>query len=240
MESGAILFVVMEYIDGQDLAALLAERNKLPPDEATAIIRQTALGLREVHARKIIHRDLKPANFMRAKDGRVVLMDFGLAKSTENAPLTQSLVAAGTPVYMSPEHLRNEPLDVRTDIYSLGLIFYELLTGKRPFAAANAASEAIARLHQPPPPLSSSAPDIPAALDAIVRKCLSATREKRFQTADELIRALDGVNSPPKPAFNRRIAVGIAGAALVLALEPYPSGAYLISALPRQYRRLAS
>src|SRR5205814_2473744 len=135
-ESGDIKFITMELINGRDLRGLLAQHGKLPAAEALDIMHQVCLGLAAAHAEGVIHRDLKPQNIMRDQQGRVVVMDFGLARSLEsNDGMTQSGAVIGTMEYMSPEQGLGKQLDRRSDLFTVGLIFYELLTGKMPYEA---------------------------------------------------------------------------------------------------------
>ena len=122
-------FITMDYIDGRDLKSILVERGKLPPDEAVRIIRQVCRGLEAAHAEGVVHRDLKPQNIMVDANGRVWVMDFGLARSMDLVGITRTGALMGTPDYMSPEQARAEKVDARSDLFSLGIIFYEILTG---------------------------------------------------------------------------------------------------------------
>src|SRR5437763_7340004 len=137
-ESGGIKFITMEFINGRDLRGLLAQHGKLPAAEALDIMHQVCLGLAAAHAEGVIHRDLKPGNIMRDQQGRVVVMDFGLARSLDGGGLTQSGAMLGTMEYMSPEQARAESLDERSDLFTIGLILYALITGRTPYAAERA------------------------------------------------------------------------------------------------------
>src|SRR5437867_9152819 len=128
-EDGATKFITMDFIEGADLKTLISQKGKLPPAEAARIIRQACLGLEAAHAAGVVHRDLKPQNIMIEKDGHIVVMDFGIAHSGESRGVTQTGSYLGTPEYMSPEQAQAENVDARSDIFSLGLIFFELLTG---------------------------------------------------------------------------------------------------------------
>src|SRR5690242_17006277 len=135
-ESEGMKFITMEYIDGGDLKSLIIERGKFPPSEAIEIFGQIVLALQAAHNEGVVHRDLKPQNIMIDQNGRVVVMDFGIAHSKEMASMTMSGALVGTPDYMSPEQAKGEKADTRSDIFSLGLILYEMLTGRVPFHAA--------------------------------------------------------------------------------------------------------
>ena len=188
-------YIAMQYIEGGSLREKLeqlAERGKLlTTEQALNIIRQVALALGVAHNAQIIHRDLKPGNVLVQPDGTPVLVDLGIALAADNSKLTQTGAIIGTPHYMSPEQVREQPLDGRSDLYSLGIILYELLAGRRPFAA----SESIAVLHQhvyeKPPPLGKRRPDLLPQVLAIVEKCLQKEPAHRYQNANELIQAID-------------------------------------------------
>src|SRR5262249_45315717 len=129
-----VKFITMEFVEGRDLSAMLEER-RFSAVEAAQIVRQVCRALEAAHAENVIHRDLKPQNVMIDASGRVLVMDFGLARSVEMSGLTQTGAVLGTPAYMSPEQAKGTALDERSDLFSLGIIFYELLTGETPFKA---------------------------------------------------------------------------------------------------------
>src|SRR5262249_39733616 len=129
-ESDGIKYITMEYVDGHDLR--FAIREKLPVERVVEIVKQICQALQAAHSEGVIHRDLKPQNIMRDKNGRIVVMDFGLARSLETAGLTQSGALVGTLEYMSPEQALGQQIDHRSDIFAMGIIFYELLTGEAP------------------------------------------------------------------------------------------------------------
>ena len=193
-ESYATFFIVMEKIIGTDLHSMLKARGVIPFDEARSIIQQLALALDYAHSRGIIHRDVKPGNVIIEPSGRVKLMDFGIAKTRAEAA-QESEDVLGTPEYMSPEHSQGVPLDGRTDIYSLGILIYEMLTGKPPFHSGDCLE--IFRAHEedevPPPRLLN--PKIPQDLDDVVRVALQKNPEDRFQHGRE-IAALLGTAKP--------------------------------------------
>src|SRR5690349_5840537 len=149
-ESEGIKYITMEYIDGKDLR--FAIREKLPVEQLVEIVKQICNALQAAHAEGVIHRDLKPQNIMRDKNGRVVVMDFGLARSLETAGLTQSGALVGTLEYMSPEQALGQQIDHRSDIFALGIIFYELLTGQAPYKADSAIASLVRRTQEPAVP----------------------------------------------------------------------------------------
>ena len=190
-EAEGTKFISMEYIDGRDLASTQAERGKLPPEEAAAIIEQVCRGLDAAHTEGVIHRDLKPQNIMVDKHGRVAVMDFGLARSSEMSALTQVGQLLGTPKYMSPEQAKGEEVDSRSDLFSLGLIFYELLTGKSPYEAPTSFGTLLKRTQEharPPIELDHS---IPKFMNDIVVKCLEIDPQRRYASAQEILRDLE-------------------------------------------------
>jgi len=184
-------FITMEYVEGEDLRALLLQKKKLSPEEAVEIIQQVCRALEAAHTVGIIHRDLKPQNIMRDKSGRILVMDFGLARTLEGDGMTQTGALVGTMDYMSPEQALAKNLDQRSDIYTVGLIFYELLTGNMPFAADSALASLIKRTQERVAPISDHDNAIPRSVSNIVSKCLERDVALRYQTANELLADLD-------------------------------------------------
>jgi serine/threonine protein kinase/tetratricopeptide (TPR) repeat protein/TolB-like protein len=188
-------FITMDYIDGRDLKSILMERGKLPPAEVTPILQQICLGLEAAHGEGVVHRDLKPQNIMLDHAKRVWLMDFGLARSMELAGLTRTGVLMGTPDYMSPEQARAERVDARSDLFSLGIIVYEMLTGQLPFQADTLMSKLVQRVQQKAAPVTDIDPGIPAWLAGVVGKCLETEVANRYQNVREILEDLSG-NAP--------------------------------------------
>jgi serine/threonine protein kinase/tetratricopeptide (TPR) repeat protein len=180
-------FITMDYIEGRDLKSILVERGKLPPAEVVPIFQQICRGLEAAHVEGVVHRDLKPQNVMVDEAGRVWLMDFGLARSMELAGLTRTGVLMGTPDYMSPEQARAEKVDARSDLFSLGIIVYEMLIGELPFQADTLMAKLLQRVQQNATPVTQIDPSIPAALGAVVSKCLERDVAKRYQTIREIL-----------------------------------------------------
>jgi eukaryotic-like serine/threonine-protein kinase len=222
-------FFTMEFVEGKSLWSMLKEKGRLEPAEAAAIMTQVADGLSAAHAAGVIHRDLKPPNIMVGTDGRVVVMDFGIARSLENTGVTRLGDVIGTPDYMAPEHARGEIVDAKCDIFSLGIIFYELLLGKLPFAQV-AQVGMVKRTEIPAPSPCKEDPAIPAGLSRIVDQCLALDPNRRYPGAAELVADLVlwqrsvGIDSPitqvvvgtaPSRTSRRRI-VGAAAAAALL------------------------
>ena len=191
-EAEGIKFITMEYVEGVDLAAVIHQRTKLPPKEAVDIIEQVCRALRAAHNVGVIHRDLKPQNIMREQGtGRILVMDFGLAKTLEGNRMTQTGAMVGTMEYMSPEQALAGNLDQRSDIFSLGLIFYELLTGQTPFRADSALASLIKRTQERVVPVSEFDKSIPPELSQIVSRCLERDLALRYQSASELLADLE-------------------------------------------------
>ena len=191
-DSDGIKFITMEFVAGKDLRSILEERGQLPPAEAIAIIRQVCAALAAAHSANVIHRDLKPGNIMRDEQGRIVVMDFGLARTLDDsANMTRSGAIVGTVEYMSPEQALANKLDARSDLFTIGLIFYELLTGNIPYKADSALASLIKRTQERAVPVAELDPSIPKALSDIVVKCLERDPAQRYQTAQEIIDRLD-------------------------------------------------
>ncbi|MGB6945665.1 MAG: protein kinase [Bryobacteraceae bacterium] len=180
-------FITMDYIEGRDLKSILVERGKLPPGEVVPIFQQICRGLEAAHVEGVVHRDLKPQNVMVDDAGRVWLMDFGLARSMELSGLTRTGVLMGTPDYMSPEQARAEKVDARSDLFSLGIIVYEMLTGRLPFQADTLMAKLLMRVQQNATPVTEIEPGVPASLGAVVARCLERDVNKRYQNVREIL-----------------------------------------------------
>ena len=189
-EDGPLKFITMEFIEGVDLKTYLSQRGTLPPTEAAAIIREVCVALDAAHAAGVVHRDLKPQNIMIAPDGHVCVMDFGIAQSAQTRGGTITGTLIGTPEYMSPEQARLEDVDHRSDIFSLGLIFYELLTGNQAFHGDTVVETLFVRTKESAVPPSEVDPKVPKVANDIVVKCLQIDREKRYQTIAEILHDL--------------------------------------------------
>jgi tetratricopeptide (TPR) repeat protein/tRNA A-37 threonylcarbamoyl transferase component Bud32 len=184
------LFISMEYVEGQSLDDLIQSVGTLSTKQTIAIARQICAGLEAIHFRKIVHRDLKPANIMVDRGGRPILMDFGLAYAHGDDRLTGEGAILGTLAYISPEQARGLATDARTDIYSVGLILFEMLTGRRAPGDGGSAPLSLRDSGERCPPPSRFSPDVPAALDAIVLRCLERDPGRRYASSLELETAL--------------------------------------------------
>jgi serine/threonine protein kinase/tetratricopeptide (TPR) repeat protein len=186
-EAEKIKFITMEYVEGESLHAILRQRGKLEVAEAVDIMEQVASGLAAVHREGIIHRDLKPGNIMRDKSGRVAVMDFGLARSLVGDGMTRTGTMLGTIEYMSPEQAQGQELSASSDVFTFGLILYQLLAGVTPFYSESVIASLIMRAQQRAVPLSHTDKQIPGILSNIVAKCLETDPALRYQNAEELL-----------------------------------------------------
>src|SRR5579859_5328195 len=184
-------FITMEYLEGRDLRAVLREKGKLAPEEAAKIIVQICRALEAAHSEGVIHRDLKPQNIMMDANGRAYVMDFGIARSAYLPGMTQTGALVGTPEYMSPEQAKGEKLDERSDLFSLGVILYELLTGRSPYYSETPLATLWKRIQEKAPPLTDVDPTIPKSLSDIVAKALEIEPENRFANAGEFAQQLE-------------------------------------------------
>ena len=190
-EAEGVKFITMEFVEGEDLRTILTREGKLDPNDAMGIIRQSCAGLQAAHAEGVIHRDLKPSNIMRDTVGRVVIMDFGLAKTVQSDGMTQTGMMIGTMEYMSPEQAMGSELDARSDIFAMGLIFYELITGNMPYRADSAIASLVKRTQERAVPLHDVDPTVPPAISHMVSKCLERDPKNRYSSVQELMDDLD-------------------------------------------------
>ena len=189
-------FITMDYIEGEDLQSLLRRKKKLEPAEAVNIIAQTCRALEAAHAEGVIHRDLKPQNIMLDKRGRAYVMDFGIARSTLAPGMTQAGALIGTPDYMSPEQAKGQTLDARSDLFSVGIIFYEMLAGQTPFPADTTMGKLWKRTNEVARPLGELDKTIPPSICEIVRRSLEIDPQKRFANAAELLHQVEAWQGP--------------------------------------------
>jgi eukaryotic-like serine/threonine-protein kinase len=200
LENGAP-YMVMEYLEGGDLAGWLQQRGALPIEQAVEFVLQACVAVADAHALGIVHRDLKPANLfcVRRSDGQlsIKVLDFGISKLTDmtgtgpSPAMTKTSAMMGSPLYMSPEQMQSSKgVDARTDIWALGVVLFELIAGRPPFQADTLTELVIKIATEPPPPLRSFRPDVPAGLEAVVVKCLTKDVRQRYPNVGELAVAL--------------------------------------------------
>ena len=188
--------ISMDYVPGQSLERLLDQRGPPPVEEAITMTRQLALGLAAAHRSGVVHRDLKPANVLVNEQGEACITDFGVARSAGNTGITDSGVIIGTPAYLSPEQARAEPLDGRSDLYALGLILFEMLTGTLPFRGGTPAEMMVQRIVRDPPSVATIKPELPAFAVRLCAHLLELKPAHRFQSAEEVIAAIDSRRVP--------------------------------------------
>ena len=191
-------FIIMEFIPGQDLQSMIKMTKQLSTETALSIARQINEGLAEAHRLGVIHRDLKPGNVMIDREGNARILDFGIARSLESRGMTKSGQLIGTPEYMSPEQAQDTGVDQRSDIYSLGIILYEMLTGKVPFTGDTPISITIKHIEEMPKSPKTMAPQIPDILDQLIMKCLAKNKEFRYKSADEMNKELKEIQESIK------------------------------------------
>ena len=191
-EKDGIPFFAMEYVEGKPLDAILTERQKLPPGESLNFMSQTARGLQEAQRQGIVHRDIKPANLLLTTDGTVKITDFGLAKEIRaNSGLTSVGIVMGSPNYMSPEQGRGEPVDHRSDIYSLGVTFFEMITGRLPFDAPTPMAMILKHTREPAPSAKQFSPKVSYPLARTIQKMLAKRPADRYQNYQAFLQDLD-------------------------------------------------
>lgn len=193
-------FIIMEYVRGESLADVLARERQLPESRAVDVLAQAALGLAAIHAAGMVHRDIKPGNLLITPDGTVKVADFGIAKAAEAVPITRTGMVVGTAQYVSPEQAQGIKVTPATDIYSLGVVGYEMLTGQRPFTGESTVSIAIAHINEPPPALPLS---ISRGTRELIATALRKDPKARYANGNELAHAVSAVQAgqmPPAPA----------------------------------------
>ena len=197
-EDQGLFYISMEYLEGVDLKHQLRDRGALPAADAYEVSIQIAEGLQAVHDAGIIHRDLKTPNIMRDAGGVARLMDFGIAKREGDGTRTATGHIVGTPEYMSPEQAQGHRVDFRSDIYALGIVVYEIFTGRVPFRGETPISTILKHLHDPPPLDPPEAESIPPAVRSVLRRCLEKDPADRFPSARDVAEALRGARSPSR------------------------------------------
>lgn len=183
-------FLIMEFVDGMSLKRYIGEQGPLRPTRALDIAEQVCAALTAAHTRGMVHRDIKPQNILLTTDGRVRLTDFGIVYVTDSETLTHSGIVLGTADYLSPEQARGDPLTPTSDIYSLGIVLYEMLTGVPPFTGANPVAIAMQHTTQAVPLLRDSNPEVPHEIEAVLRMAVAKDARKRYRSAVMMGRAL--------------------------------------------------
>jgi serine/threonine-protein kinase len=184
-KSGDIAYIAMEFLQGRELRDILNDRKRLPVEQALDIVVQVAQGLSYAHEHNIVHRDVKPSNIMVVRDGHVKITDFGIARMESASVRTQTGMVLGSPKYMSPEQVTGRQIDQRSDIFSLGVMLYEILTGQVPFAGEHVNAIMYQILNTAPPPPGALNPEVPGMLNFIVAKALAKEVADRYQNAKE-------------------------------------------------------
>ena len=238
-------YIVMELVEGQDLASIIRDNGALAPRQAARVSAEVAKALHAAHVRGIVHRDVKPSNVLVGRDGRVKVADFGIARALAESQLTLPGTTMGSVHYFSPEQARGEPATAASDIYALGIVLFESLTGQRPFSGDGSAAVALARLTVTPPRPSALRPGVPPTLDAIVARAMALEPSQRYASADAMAAALEaflaGAGERPAAVAGAAAIAGAAAAAgsarTVAAVSarpnppvPYPPEAYARSA----------
>ena len=191
-EQNGLYFLIMQYVEGEDLSKHLKRRQKVSPKEAAKIVCQVADALVWASGKGVVHRDLKPSNLYLDQNDRVMVLDFGISKAADvPSPLTFATERLGTTYYMSPEQIRGENCDVRSDLYSLGVVLFELLSGRKPFDGDSYRAIELAHIETPPPDLKQLDPAVPDELVGVVRTLLAKDPGRRYQSARELVDALN-------------------------------------------------
>ena len=215
-----LAYFTMEYVDGESLRAYLKRAGKLTPERTIDLARQITAGLGEAHAQGVIHRDLKPENVMLGRDGLVKLLDFGIARAVGSDTATARTIM-GTPEYMAPEQSQGKAVDQRVDLYALGLILYECLTGRRAFSGATPVEIALKQLKEKPQPPRKFLPTTPPHLEAVVLRCLEKDPARRFANATEIQRALAQSGAPSQQAPRLRTTAVLVLVGLLAVLVAY-------------------
>jgi serine/threonine-protein kinase len=227
-ERDGLLWLAMQCIDGGSIADRLAREGTLPIADVVRIATEVAAALGHAHKRGVIHRDIKPANILvDAESGRSMVTDFGIARTVDSATLTATGIMMGTPAYLSPEQITGESIDHRVDIYALGVMMYEMLTGRMAFEGSTPSVAMMKRLGGPPDPVTTVRAEVPASVSHAITKCLASDPAARFQSTAELIAALGdrdraAAASAPTAAIrrpaSRRLALMLAATVAVVSL----------------------
>lgn len=235
-ESGRI-FIAMQYVDGRSLDEIVAD-GPLPVDQVVSLAVQIGAGLARAHAAGIVHRDIKPQNIIVDGDGRGTILDFGLAKVVDASRLTQSGAMIGTMAYMSPEQARGDLADQRSDVFSLGAVLYEMVTGRRAFSPDNAAAVIYAIINETPPAPSQINPACPSALERIIGRALVKDPNERYQSVGEMLADLRPLIHSSNPAISDPALMAARAGAADPNRPSWPSGPVTVPDIGRRWLRM--
>lgn len=208
-------YIIMPFIEGETLEVRIKKQGPMDPEDGVRIMIEIADALHYAHSRNVIHRDIKPSNIMIDHQGKIIIADFGISKMMGDSDLTAPNTVLGSPKYMSPEQIKGQSVDARSDLYSLGLVFYEMLTGIHPFTGRDTSAIYYAQAHEIPPRPETSRPEIPKELGSIIMKLLEKSADKRYVDGGELLRDLRDYQQE-KPLT----AAGVEDATVMAAAHP--------------------
>jgi serine/threonine-protein kinase len=191
-EDAGQAYIVMEYLEGEDLRTIISKKTSMPLEQKLRVLIEVCEGIAHAHDMGVVHRDIKPANIFITRSGQIKILDFGLARAS-SGDQTLTAVVMGTPSYMSPEQVRGDKLDHRSDIFSFGVVAYELLTNTRPFHAESDIATIFKIAHNDPDPMDAIVPNLPIEISSVIAGALEKDPSKRYQHADDLLRELEGV-----------------------------------------------
>lgn len=226
--------MVMEFVEGESFEELIRRGGPMNPRDAVPLFKQALLGIGAAHRMGIVHRDIKPANLMLNRQGIVKVMDFGIAKALGVRGMTRTGMQMGTIYYMSPEQIQGRGIDVRTDIYALGITFYEMLSGHVPFEGDSDFQIMNDHINTPPPPVTRYHPYAPKDFDNVIAKALEKNPDNRFQTVEEFGAALEHPENVPAPAYSAAIPPVVQKKGTVIEQPAGPSATAAFGAAPAQ------